>query len=210
MVIALSKKSGKGVSDGVVSELTAFFGVKPGYADEMREACQRFTQLLRSSDPQATQKTGLRDSRMVVFDEGRRLLWTTTFETDWDPYLDDALLLVGVEAFMDWMQFLADDEAEEIRAWLRQSGGAETLGKDAGSAAIAEAVKTNSGGLKQLIQSHQVPAAAYWNMLSDRTVPQIRKAQRVEQAFQQVLDSPGAAEALQQPTLKPLLEQAAD
>jgi hypothetical protein len=210
VAIALSKKSGKGVSDGVVSELTAFFGVKPGYADQLHEACERFTQVLRSADPRATQKTGLRDSRMVIFDEGRRLLWTTTFETDWDPYLDDALLLVGVEAFMDWMQFIAEDEAEEIRAWLRQSGGADALGKGATGAAVAEAVKANSGGLKQLIQSHQVPAAAYWNALSDQMVPQIRKATRVEEAFQQVLDDPAAEQALQQPALKPLLEQAAD
>ena len=210
MVVELSKKSGKGVSDGVVSELTTFFGVKPGHADQLREACERFTQVLRSADPRATQKTGLRDSRMVIFDQGRRLLWTTTFETDWDPYLDDALLLVGVEAFMDWMQYIAEDEAEEIRAWLRESGGAEALGAGVSGAALAEVVKANSGGLKQLIQSHQVPAAAYWNELSDQTVPQIRKAVRVEHAFQQVLDDPAAAQALQQPALKPLLEQAAD
>ena len=210
MVVELSKKSGKGVSDGVVSELTTFFGVKPGHADQLREACERFTQVLRSADPQATQKTGLRDSRMVIFDQGRRLLWTTTFETDWDPYLDDALLLVGVEAFMDWMQYIAEDEAEEIRAWLRESGGAEALGRGVSGAELAEAIKASSAGLKQLIQSHQVPAAAYWNELSDQTVPQIRKAVRVEHAFQQVLDDPAAAQALQQPALKPLLEQAAD
>ena len=41
-------------------------------------------------------------------------------------------------------------------------------------------------------------------------IPQIRKATRVEQAFQQVLDDPAAEQALQQPALKPLLEQAAD
>jgi hypothetical protein len=206
MVVALSKKSGKGLSDGVVSELTAFFGVKPGHTEQLREALQRFTQILRSSDPQATQKTGLRDSRMVIFDEGRRLLWTTTFETDWDPYLDDALLLVGVEPFIDWMQHTM--EAEQLMSWLAQAGGRDALGK--GSEALQEAVQGSSGGLKQIIQSVQVPATAYWNILSDQTVPQIRKATRVERAFQQVLDDPAAEQALQQPALKPLLEQAAD
>ena len=39
---------------------------------------------------------------------------------------------------------------------------------------------------------------------------QVRKANRVYEAFQQVLDDPDAAEALQHPALKPLLEQAAD
>jgi hypothetical protein len=111
---------------------------------------------------------------------------------------------------MDWMQYIAEDEAEEIRAWLRESGGAEALGRGVTGAELAEAVKGSSAGLKQLIQSHQVPAAAYWNMLSDQTVPQIRKAVHVERAFQQVLDDPAAEQALQQPALKPLLEQAAD
>ena len=42
------------------------------------------------------------------------------------------------------------------------------------------------------------------------TVKEIRKAQRVNEAFQQVLDDPEAAEALQHPALKPLLDEAAD
>jgi hypothetical protein len=41
-------------------------------------------------------------------------------------------------------------------------------------------------------------------------VKEIRKAQRVNAAFQQVLDNPEAAEALQHPALKPLLDEAAD
>ena len=42
------------------------------------------------------------------------------------------------------------------------------------------------------------------------TVKEIRKAQRVNTAFQQALDHPEAAEALQHPALKPLLDEAAD
>ena len=42
------------------------------------------------------------------------------------------------------------------------------------------------------------------------THAEARKAKRVYEAFQQVLDDPGAAEALQHPALKPLLELAAD
>jgi predicted type IV restriction endonuclease len=41
-------------------------------------------------------------------------------------------------------------------------------------------------------------------------MPQIKKAQRLQQAFQQVLDDPAAEEALKHPALKPLLVQAAD
>ena len=39
---------------------------------------------------------------------------------------------------------------------------------------------------------------------------EIRKAQRVNNAFQQVLDHPDAAAALQHPALRPLLDEAAD
>ena len=39
---------------------------------------------------------------------------------------------------------------------------------------------------------------------------QVWKALAVQEAFQQVLDDPAAAEALQHPALKPLLERAAD
>ena len=39
---------------------------------------------------------------------------------------------------------------------------------------------------------------------------EIRKAQRVNAAFQQMLDHPDAAEALQHPAFKPLLDEAAD
>jgi hypothetical protein len=47
-------------------------------------------------------------------------------------------------------------------------------------------------------------------MVYPGTVQEILKAQRVQRAFQQVLAGPHAAEALQHPTLKPRLEEAAD
>ena len=42
------------------------------------------------------------------------------------------------------------------------------------------------------------------------TVKEIRKALAVNDAFQRVLDDPAAAEALQHPALKPLLDEAAE
>ena len=36
-------------------------------------------------------KTGLRDVRFVIFDNGRRMLFATAFETDWNNYIDDAV-----------------------------------------------------------------------------------------------------------------------
>src|ERR687885_87707 len=156
--IALSKKSGKGTMHGVVSELTAIFGIQPGHEEQMRAACERFGEVFRNADPKVHQRTGLRDMKHVIFDNGSRLLLITSFETDWDPYINDAVTLIGVEHWIDWMQHTV--EAEQLRAAL--------------------------------------------------TVPQIKKAVRVEEAFQRVLDDPQAEQALQQPALKPLLAEAAD
>jgi len=63
--------------------------------------------------------------------------------------------------------------------------------------------------VKSFILGAQVTGAAYARNYGG-TVKEIRKAQRVNAAFQQVLDDPAAAEVLQHPALKPLLDQAAD
>jgi hypothetical protein len=70
-------------------------------------------------------------------------------------------------------------------------------------------VKAGSAALKAVLQSAQVTAVYYFNDLNSLTVPQIKKAQRLEQAFQQVLDNPEAAQVLQHSALRPLAELAA-
>jgi hypothetical protein len=63
--------------------------------------------------------------------------------------------------------------------------------------------------VKAFILSAQVTAAGYSRNYAG-TVKEIRKAARVNRAFQQVLDDPRAAEALRHPALEPLLDEAAD
>jgi hypothetical protein len=71
-------------------------------------------------------------------------------------------------------------------------------------------VRKRTAGLKAILHSVQSPATAYYNATADETLTQIKRDQRLEATFQQVLDDPAAADALQQPALKPLLEMAAD
>ena len=199
----ITVKSGKGASDGVVSELTAFFGVLPGHEAEIRAACARFGEQFLNADPVIHQKVGLRDMKHVLFDDDRRLMLITTFETDWDAYVNDAVTLIGVEHWIDWMRHTT--EGTELRAAL--------LGADAGPATSSElqhAVQVGSKELKQLLQFTQVRAVWYFNDLSALTVPQIKKAVRVDQAFQRVLDDPAAEQALTQPVLAPLLAEASN
>jgi hypothetical protein len=205
MTTALSKKSGKGITDGVISELATFFDVLPGHEEECAAATQRFVDVVRALDPAKAIGTGLRDTRHVIFDDGRRLLWATTFETEWDPYVDDAILAVGIEHFIDWMQHTA--QGKDIVAWLKESGIQEL---DPNDPEYVATVRKRTAGLKAILHSVQSPATAYYNPTADETLTQIKRDQRLEATFQQVLDDPAAADALQQPVLKPLLEMAAD
>jgi hypothetical protein len=196
MTATMSKKSGKGTSHGVVSELTTYFTVKPGHEEEMRAACERFNTYLHGLDPMIAQKSGLREWRQALVENGQRLLFMTSFEADWDPYIDDAVLVIGIDHIIDWLRHTV--EAETYHDELLPVVAAARQG-------IA-----NTAVLKKILQGVQVQASSYWDALSNQTVPEIRKAQRLQQAFQRVLDNPEAADALQHPALKPLLEQAAD
>jgi hypothetical protein len=184
MAIALSQKSGKGRAHGVASELSAFFTIKPGHADELRAALERFQARAQPRDTSVFERLGLRTQRHVIFDHGRRVMWCTAFESDWDPYIDDAIQIFGQQSWVDWLQ-----HTEEYTGGFEDSSSAE---------------------VKAFVQSGQEQAVTFFDALSNYTLPQIKKALLLAQAFQQVLDDPAAAQALQQPALKPLLEQAAD
>lgn len=204
MTSATTKKSGKGIRDGVVSELAAYFTVKPGHEEELRTAVQRYTDTL-PVDKTITMKTGLRSSRHVIFDEGKRLMWATTFESDWDPYFEDALLLVGLELFVNWMKHTVEGEA--AAKVYEDYGGRVQFEKDAPG--FQDRAISAAQQLKKIVQSCQAPAVAYFEYHGDQTTPQINKNRELQEAFQIVLDDPAAAEALKHPALKPLLEQAA-
>ncbi len=205
MTTANSQKSGKGLSDGVVSELATYWNVLPGHEDELRAAAQRFADTLRGVDREANIHTGLRDQRHVIFDNGQRLMWATTFENEWDPYFED-FVKIGIEHFLDWLEHTK--QWTHVSEWLTESGGRENFRLD--NPDLEAQMKRSVGGLKAIVQSVQSPACSYFNTLGNWTMPEIDKGMRVQEAFQRVLDDPAAEEALRHPVLKPLLDQAAD
>ena len=141
----ITKKSGKGNSHGVVSEVSAYLTVKPGHEEEARAASLRFGEVLKKSNWKDIQKTGLRDARLVNFDNGRRLMFASGFETDFDPYVDDAILIVGIQHFLDWMEHSV--EAEELVAEVKSL----VKNLDKNDPAFAEKVKPAGAHLKALI-----------------------------------------------------------
>ena len=206
--VQFTKKSGKGLRDGLVSELFTIWDVKPGHEAELRAACERLATTLKNAPVELNIRTGLRDERHVIFDGGTRMVWFTTFETDWDPYVEDAIVSIGIDNFTDWLQHTT--AADEWQAWIRESGGREKLGTADGDVEHEKTLRMSTAGLKKFLTDHQVPAAGYYNAMSYMTHVEASKAKRVNEAFQQALDTPGAAEALQNPALTPLLDLAAD
>ena len=207
MTTAVNKKSGKGSNDGMISELTTFWDILPGdgHADGARAAGQAMVDAIHGLDPVTSASTGLRDARLAVSNDGRTLLFATAFETEWDHYIDDAILVVGVGVFLAWMQHTV--QGQEVVAWAKESG-AEKFAQ--GDPEWEASMRKATSRLKAVLQSCQSPATGYFNSLSNQTLSENDRAQRVNRAFEQVLDDPAAAEALQQPALKPLLELAAD
>lgn len=204
MTLAFSKQAGKGLSDGVTSEVATYFDVIPGHHEKLRAAVGRFTEAVRNLDPKSGIRTGLRDTRHVIFDDGLRLSWCMTFEGEWDACVDNALLVIGVEHFLDWLRHTV--QGEEFVAWAASVGGVEKLDKNDPGA--EKTMKESSARLMAVLQAVQTQAVAYFNPLGALTLLQIIRAQRLEEAFRRVLGTPVAAEALRHPALKPLLRQA--
>lgn len=200
----MTKKSGKGNASGVVSELSLYWTVMPGHEQALRAAIDRFVDRVGSLPPEVAIPTGLRDVRLVIFDNGTRFLFGSSFETDWDSYIDDVLLVVGLPYFLDWVQHL--EEGRKIMAWAEQHG---ITNLDPSDPNVEETVKRAGAQFKALLQEQQVPAERYVNALGQYTMPEVVKAARVNQAFQQVLDDPaGSAALMASPALKPLVDQA--
>ena len=171
-----------GVGVGPTSEFSLFFRVKPGHGEALREALETLQSHpgYRPGDYHMAIAT-IHEARFVLFDEDTRLLFATSFDGSWDAYMDD---------------FAASGPTLQLFDAIFQH--VEGYGGLPDVAAV-----------KAFILSGQATAAAYARNYPG-TVKEIRKALRVNKAFQQVLDDPGAATALQQPALKPLLDEAAD
>lgn len=178
-----TKKSGRGTTHGVVSEVSAFLHVKPGHVEELKAAVGRFQDRLRNAPFDYMVKFGLVDMRHVLFDNDTRMCWTTAFDTDWDPYIDDSVTTMGIDTWLDWAKHTEEYDAGEFGT---------------------------TAGVKAWIQSAQIPATGFFRAVPDLTLAQVNKGRRVVAALDEVLEQPEAAEALSQPVLKPLLDEAAD
>jgi hypothetical protein len=70
---------------GKVSELTMVVPLAPGGADRLRA----FLKLLGGNLAGADKVGSVHDMRFVFFDNDTRMIFATTFDGEWDPYIDD-------------------------------------------------------------------------------------------------------------------------
>ena len=171
-----------GVSVGPTSEFSLFFRVKAGEGESLRAALSDLQQTpgYRPGDYGMAIKT-IHEARFVLFDDDTRLAFITSFDGPWDAYMEDFFTSGPTLALFDVI--------------FRHTEGYDGL--------------PDLAAVKAFVFGAQQTAAAYARNYGG-TVKEIRKAQRVNAAFQRVLDHPDAAEALQHPALQPLLDEAAD
>lgn len=171
-----------GISVGPTSEFSLFFRVKPGGGEGLRTALGDLQQTpgYRPADYGMAIAT-IHEARFVLFDEDTRLAFITSFDGPWDAYMEDF--------------FTSGPTLKLFDVIFRHVEGYEGL--------------PDLAAVQSFILGAQQSAAAYARNYGG-TVKEIRKAQRVSAAFQQVLDHPDAAEVLQHPALRPLLDEAAD
>jgi len=171
-----------GLSVGPTSEFSLFFRVKPGEGENVRAALRDLQETpgYRPGDYGMAVAT-IHEARFVLFDDDKQLAFITSFDGPWDAYMEDFFTSGPTLALFDVI--------------FRHVEGYEGL--------------PDLPALKAFILGAEESAAAYQRNYGG-TVKEIRKALRVNDAFQRVLDDPNAGEALHHPALKPLLDEAAD
>ena len=182
MTASAANGSHPGLMVGPTSEFSLFFRVKAGEGEALRAALRALqdTPGYRPGDYGITIQS-IHEARFVLFDDDTRLAFITSFDGPWDAYMEDFFTSGPTLGLFD--------------AVFRHTEGYDGL--------------PDLGAVKSFVLGAEQSAAAYARNYGG-TVREIKKAQRVNAAFQQVLDHPQAAEALEHPALAPLLAEASD
>ncbi len=154
----------KGARDGVRNELSVFLKVKPGHEKQIRAVLSSLSGEAVGLAREAVVSVGtLHDARQVLFDSDTRLMIGTSFDGDWDVYIDD----FARTSILDlWAKFLVHCEGYPDQ----------------------EAVPLSLFETKEFLTAHQVTAAAYIGRYPEASVKEILKALRVQTVFQKLLD----------------------
>ena len=83
-----------GLKAGRSNEFTLINKLKPGGAERLRKKLASDSKFTNQNQVFADRIGTLHDLRFVIFENDTRLLFATTFDGDWDAYIDDFAALV--------------------------------------------------------------------------------------------------------------------
>jgi hypothetical protein len=159
-----------GMIDGVSAEFTIFCKIKPGKAEALRALLNSIRSTDMATVRASLEEIGtLHDARHVIFDNDTRFLFASVFDGSWDTYIDD---------------FSATSIGDNFEKVFQHMEGFPGM---------------KSPTIKEWFVSQQAGALVFGTSYPDLTVQQIWKDQRVNEAFQAVLDSPEFRAALDNP-----------
>jgi hypothetical protein len=159
-----------GMIDGVSGEFTIFCKIKPGQAEALRKVLNGVRSTDMATVRASLEEIGtLHDARHVIFDNDTRFLFASVFDGSWDTYIDD------------FSATSIGDNFEKVFSHMEGFPGMK------------------APNIKEWFIAHQAPALVFGTAYPDLTVQQIWKDQRVNQAFQAVLDAPEFRAALENP-----------
>ena len=121
----------------------------------------------------------LHEFRWVLLDDDRRLLFASAFDGSWEKYIQDFA--------STQIGDIIDRNLQHVEGWIG----------------------IKDPRVADWLLERAVPAIQYASAYPEPSVKEVWDALDLQEAFAQVLDDPDAAEALQHPALKPLLERAA-
>jgi hypothetical protein len=139
---------------------TIVANVKPGRADALRGYGERLATALES-DPTVLAPLKLHYLRWVLFDDDTRFMYQGIFDTDFDKYTEDAVVLfrkVGIDtAFENLEEFPAD--------W-----------------------KTNTAAFVKFVRDHQCTSFLEYGEYPYYTSDEIKKALKIKAALGEMLE----------------------
>ena len=147
-----------GLRQGKVSELTSIVTFAPGGAKRLRVLLKLFGGNFQGADKVGT----LHDMRFVFLDNDTRLLFATTYDGDWDTYIDDFSTKIP-----DALDVLFSNMVGYPPKGMRDPA------------------------IKDWIAGNQITADAWYVASPNLTVPEVRRLEKVGAVVDEFLDKIG-------------------
>jgi hypothetical protein len=147
-----------GLRQGKVSELTAIVTIAPGGARRLRSLLKVLGGNFQGADKVGT----LHDMRFVFLDNDTRLLFATTYDGDWDTYIDDFSTKIP-----DALDVLFSNMVGYPKKGMHDPA------------------------IKDWIAGNQITADAWYVASPNLTVPEARRLEKLGKAVDKFLDNIG-------------------